>query len=139
VVDVILFVGKILLLGLLYLFLFALVKTGIGAVGTGRPAEGRWRLLLKVIAGPKELRGVELDLADPILIGRTPKAGLVIADGFVSMRHAHIEPAERGPIITDLGSTNGTIVNDVRIEHPTRLNQGDVITLGDIRLEVRRP
>ena len=136
-VDIVLFVGKILLLALLYLFLFAAVRTGIGMVSGAAPSQETWRLALVVTQGPRELRGVRLDLSEPISVGRDPDADLVIADGFVSTRHARVDPSERGPVLKDLGSTNGTVLNGKRVERPTVLSRGDTVELGKVVLEVK--
>lgn len=136
-IDIVLLVGKLLLLALLYLFLVAAVRTGIGLVSGAAPVDGTWRLGLVVAAGPPELRGVKLDLSQPITIGRDPGADLVIADGFVSTRHARVDPSERGPVLKDLESTNGTVVNGRRVKRPTLLKRGDSVALGKVVLEVR--
>jgi pSer/pThr/pTyr-binding forkhead associated (FHA) protein len=94
-------------------------------------------LALVVTQGPRELRGIRLDLSDPILIGRDPDANLVIADGFVSSRHARVDPSERGPVLKDLGSTNGTVLNGKRLERPAVLSRGDTVELGKVVLEVK--
>ncbi len=138
-VDLVLLAGRFLLLALLYLFLFAAVRTGVGAVSRAMPRDGTWRLDVKVVRGPAEILGVALDLASPVTIGRSPDSDLAIADSFVSTRHARIDPTGEGPVLTDLGSTNGTVVNGKRRSRPARLREGDTITLGDVLLEVRRP
>jgi hypothetical protein len=136
-IDVVLLAGRILLLVLVYLFLFAAVRTGLGLVSGAAPVDGTWRLGLIVAAGPPELRGVKLDLSEPITIGRDPESDLVIADSFVSNRHARIDPSERGPVLKDLESTNGTVVNGRRVKRPTTLSRGDSVRLGKVVLEVR--
>ena len=136
-VDIVLLAGKILFLALLYLFLFAAVRAGIGLVSSAAPRDGTWRLGLVVTAGPKELQGIKLDLSEPITIGRDPSSDLVIADDFVSTRHARVDPSQRGPMLKDLGSTNGTILNGKSVTRPTRLKQGDRLELGKVVLEVR--
>lgn len=136
-IDLVLFAGKLLLLALVYLFLLAAIRAGVGLVSGAAPVDGTWRLGLAVVRGPAELRGVRLDLAQPITIGREPDCDLVIADGFVSSRHARIDPSERGPVLKDLESTNGTNVNGRLIKQPTLLKRGDSIVLGKITLEVR--
>ena len=53
-IDVVLLIGRLLFVALLYLFLFALMKTGIGLVRGQRKKERTWNL--SVERGPKELR-----------------------------------------------------------------------------------
>jgi pSer/pThr/pTyr-binding forkhead associated (FHA) protein len=136
-VDVVVLFARIVLIALLYLFLFAAIKTGIGLVGGGatRTSKG---LALRVTRGPKEITGVTVPLSGPVLIGRSPDADLVIADDFVSAQHAKIVPGDGGPVLTDLGSTNGTLVNGQPATRPLPITAGDVIELGRNRLEVVR-
>jgi hypothetical protein len=69
----------------------------------------------------------------PVLIGRTPECAVVVSDLNVSRHHAEIRPLGNGFVIADLGSTNGTAVNGVRITGEQVLRDGDVISLGTAR------
>src|SRR5947209_15120776 len=68
-----------------------------------------------------------------LTIGRLPTNSLVVNDAKASSRHAEISPAGSGYSITDIGSTNGTFVNEERLERnaPRMLNPGDRIRFGD--------
>lgn len=140
--DVILLFGKLVLLGLVYLFLFAVVRAGLAVVSAGPSASGAvfasggatWALL--VDSGPAELRGVRVPLDAPVTIGRSADADITIADSFVSGRHARVSPGTAGPVVEDLGSTNGTVVNGSRISGPVALKRGDKVVLGDVVLKV---
>lgn len=136
-VDIVLLVGKFLLLALVYLFLFAAVRAGVGRVSMAGPAGVR-ALSLRVADGPRELRGTRLPLSAPIVIGRSPDADIVIADDFISARHARIVPSSDEIVLEDLGSTNGTILNNTLISGPQTLRAGDEITLGTVRLKVEK-
>ena len=85
-IDVILLAGRLLFVALLYLFLFALMKTGIGLVKGQRKKEKSWGI--SVERGPKELRGVKMSVRGPIIVGRAPGADIVIGASYVSARHA---------------------------------------------------
>lgn len=135
-VDVALLFGRIVLIALLYLFLFAAVKAGIGAIG-GK-AKAKTGLAVKVTAGPREILGVTVPLAGSVIIGRSPDSDLVIADEFVSSSHARIVRTAEGATLEDLGSTNGTLVNGQPATRPLPLGTGDVIELGTNRLEMVR-
>jgi len=88
-----------------------------------------------VLAGPGLKTGSTLELAGPTVAGRDAASGLVLdGDDFASSRHASIEPAADGVWVVDLGSTNGTFVNGSRIEARTRLEQGDVLRIGQTEL-----
>lgn len=135
-VDIVLFIGKLLLLALMYLFLFAAIRAGIGLVKGSGPGSPRSGLALKVTTGPRELRGTKVALAGPVVIGRTPGADIVIADDYVSSQHARVVPTGDGAVLEDLGSTNGTVLNGQRIMAPALLAPGDEIELGTVVLKV---
>jgi DNA-binding winged helix-turn-helix (wHTH) protein len=71
------------------------------------------------------------------IAGRDPDCSLVIDATTVSRRHARITVDSGTATIEDLGSTNGTHVNETRISAPTRLVPGSEVTLGDEVLQVR--
>jgi Protein of unknown function (DUF3662)/FHA domain len=73
-----------------------------------------------------------------VAIGRLPECDIVISDPGASRRHATITREDGGDyVLTDLGSTNGTLVNDEPVgEHV--LSDGDRITIGNTVLEFRR-
>src|SRR5438105_3730721 len=66
-------------------------------------------------------------------LGRAPANALVVNDVKASSHHAEISPAGSGYNIIDMGSTNGTFVNEQRLERnvPRMLNPGDRIRIGD--------
>ena len=51
--------------------------------------------------------------------------------GVRTARHARFEPRRDGVWVEDVGSTNGTYVNGVRLDAPRRLRAGDVIRIGE--------
>ncbi len=69
---------------------------------------------------------------DPISIGRSPECDVVIEDNLVSRRHAQITRNKGHYFIEDLGSRNGTLVNDVEIQQTTRLLDGSEISICDV-------
>lgn len=134
-IDVILLVGRLVFVVLLYLFLFAIMKTGIGLVKGQRKKEKSWGLLVE--RGPKELRGVKMAVRGPVIVGRAPGADIVIGAGYVSARHARFSLMGANLFVEDLGSTNGTAVNGHRIAEPTVLKSNDVVNVGDVAIRVR--
>ncbi|HTX62967.1 MAG TPA: FHA domain-containing protein, partial [Acidimicrobiales bacterium] len=82
--------------------------------------------------------GERVELPTQLDIGRSPTAGLVLDDAYVSSRHASVEYDHDGLVLSDLGSTNGTYVNEKPIDHPTRLKRGDVVQIGSFVFEVVR-
>lgn len=73
----------------------------------------------------------------PLTIGRGAQAGLVLPSGDVSRSHCVIAVENEAAIATDLGSTNGTIVDGQRIAGPTRLTPGARLVLGPFTLVYR--
>jgi hypothetical protein len=77
--------------------------------------------------GPQ--RGELFTLSPQTVIGKDPTCNIVLQDGFMSSKHAEIK-AEAGTwVLKDLGSTNGTMVNDKRVEKQ-ELVDGDMIMFG---------
>jgi len=75
--------------------------------------------------------------ASRILAGKSPACLLRLTDGQVSRRHAAFEATDAGLRVTDLDSTNGTTVNDVRVVD-AYVNVGDRVRLGETTLRVDR-
>ena len=92
---------------------------------------------LRVTEG--KARGVHLSVDADLLIGRLApdEEGRLGDDGEISRRHAYVSRGSDGRLtIEDLGSANGTFVNDERIDAPVMLEAGDVVRLGRAVLEV---
>jgi hypothetical protein len=135
VIDIVLLVGRLLFVALLYVFLFAIMKTGIGLVRGQRKKERSWTLAVE--RGPKELRGVSVVVHGPVIVGRNPGADIVIGAAYVSGRHARFTLMGQNLFVEDLGSTNGTAVNGEFITAPTALKHNDVVNVGDVAIKVR--
>ena len=92
------------------------------APATSRTANSRYPLL--DIDGKRyHLTGTQT------IIGRGSEADIVVDDTGVSRQHVRFERTDFGTILTDLGSTNGTFVEDQRIKEVTLLD-GNAITIG---------
>jgi hypothetical protein len=78
--------------------------------------------------------GERVVLGEQILsIGRMPECNIVLADPNVSRTHAEIRPRGQGFVVVDLGSTNGTRVNGVRVGEQ-ELADGDELAFGNTRM-----
>ncbi|WFE42061.1 FHA domain-containing protein [Micromonospora sp. WMMD998] len=91
--------------------------------------------LLTVSGGA--MRGLSFRIGRGVqVIGRAPEADVVLADAHLSRRHASVQATGEGVLLTDLGSTNGTWLNDTRVVGSVPVSDGDVIRLGrtDLRL-----
>jgi pSer/pThr/pTyr-binding forkhead associated (FHA) protein len=76
----------------------------------------------------------ELD-STPLTVGRAEQNDVALdGDEFASARHARVEPRRDGVWVHDLGSTNGTYVNAIRIDRPRKLVPGDVVRVGETEL-----
>lgn len=90
--------------------------------------------LLTVAGGP--MRGVSFRVSRRAqVIGRAPTCDIMVDDAHLSRRHASVRLTDDGVSLVDLGSTNGTWVNDRRLTAPLELADGDVIRIG--RTELR--
>jgi len=74
-------------------------------------------------------------LEESTVIGRSESADVFLLDPGISRVHARIDIQDGTATIVDCGSTNGTYVNDARIERYV-LNDGDEITVGNTRMRV---
>jgi len=154
-VETTLLILKIAFLVLLYLFIWRIVRSAgrdvrlpqesmiLGpqqAAAAGlvpRPSRDLGRLV--VLASPALGEGdvVVLD-SNAMTIGRGQTNDLTIPeDEYASTRHARIEPRRDGIWVEDIGSTNGTFVNGIRLTRERRLAPGDVVRVGetDLRFE----
>ncbi len=77
--------------------------------------------------------------ADAVVIGRSSKADLVLADRFLSRMHARLFRKDDAWYLEDLGSRNTTFLNEHPLGQPTVVRPGDVIRLAESRLIVEGP
>jgi len=96
------------------------------------------RVRLRVLAGPPGAAGLEFVGVGPVVtIGRRADQDIVLNDPSVSRTHARIDLAADRAEISDLGSTNGTLVNGKRSgAAPVPLHAGDRVQLGTVLLEL---
>lgn len=108
------------------------------AVGTRTSAQGpAMRLRLTVVKGPDSGRVHDVRLVNTALIGRNQECDVVIPeDQKVSGRHCELALSKNKVVIYDLGSTNNTIVNGVRIHGRHRLENRDSIIVGQTEMRV---
>lgn len=97
---------------------------------------GSTKYALRVIEG--KLRGHIYDLPEnsELFLGRGANFDIVIDEDMVSRRHAKILTFHDQVVLQDLNSTNGTSVNQQRIQGSQRLQLGDSLTIGTCVLEV---
>lgn len=82
-----------------------------------------------------------MDLETPkkkVTVGRSSENEIVINHNSISRNHCVIEETENGFIITDLGSSNGTFINDIRLSpNKKTLLKGKYFTMGRVECELR--
>lgn len=92
---------------------------------------------LVVVQGP--LSGTTLPLGpSAVLVGRAPSCTLVLDDDYASGRHARFFPQDGRWWVEDLGSTNGTLVDDQPIDRPVQLAAGGQVRIGQTVIELQR-
>ena len=73
--------------------------------------------------------------SSPLTLGRGAQNDVPLdADEYASSTHARVEPRRDGVWVEDIGSTNGTYLNGIRLKHPKRLTPGDVVRVGETEL-----
>jgi FHA domain len=86
---------------------------------------------LRVGSGAGLRIGAAYDLSEGAVLGRGDQADIVLEDSFASSRHARLVPHGDVIVLEDLGSTNGTYLNDEPLRGPQPLHPGDRIRIGD--------
>lgn len=94
-----------------------------------------WKL--QAITG--EFDGQEVAIERDMLIGRHQDADLVLQSAEISRRHAAFLLKDDALWVQDLKSSNGTFVNDIRIEHDKMLKEGDIVQFASIKFNVLAP
>jgi hypothetical protein len=138
--------GKVVLLGSMYVLLAVVVwmearelahatTRRISPVAPMRGRRNPTQLVLVEGVGPQSV-----DLVPPeTTLGRDAGCHVTFPDSSVSHRHARVYHSDGEWYVEDLGSTNGTFVNDHRIAAPTVVSSGDDLRLGTSELRVVAP
>lgn len=74
----------------------------------------------------------EIEVDAELTIGRHPSNDIVLTEPSVSSRHATLAPTATGALVRDLGSTNGSYVNGIRVGETAELHPGDELRLGNL-------
>jgi pSer/pThr/pTyr-binding forkhead associated (FHA) protein len=93
----------------------------------------------KIQAITGELTGQEISIDRDMLVGRHQSADIVLQAGEISRKHAAFLRKDQALWLQDLNSSNGTFVNDVRIEHETLLKEGDIVQFAGLKFSVLAP
>jgi hypothetical protein len=107
--------------------------TGIySATGAGRapdPSELDPRLVVE--RAPGHVPGMEYEVGEGAVMGRGDQAEIRLEDPFASSRHARLTRQGQVIVLEDLGSTNGTYLNEELLSGPQPLHAGDRVRIGD--------
>lgn len=150
-VEEALLVLKIVFLVLLYLFIWRIVRAAARDVslpqesfvlapgsipGLGGEEHAFEAGRLVVLKSPALDEGDEWELdSAPLTLGRGAQNSIPLGeDEYASSSHAKVEARRDGVWLEDIGSTNGTYLNGIRLKHPKRLTTGDVVRVGETEL-----
>lgn len=88
----------------------------------------------KVTLQDRVVREFHIDEGQTLVVGRGAEADVVIDNTAVSRRHVSLQMLNGTCFVGDLGSTNGTRINGERVDTPTAVEPGDVVSVGKFRL-----
>jgi pSer/pThr/pTyr-binding forkhead associated (FHA) protein len=91
-----------------------------------------------VVHEPDGAKPRTFKLAASMLVGRAPECEIRLGDTYASQQHARLFGRAGGWYVEDLGSTNGTYVNDQRLGPPVQVRPGDRIRVGTTQMELKR-
>jgi pSer/pThr/pTyr-binding forkhead associated (FHA) protein len=153
---------KLCLLALLYLFFFRVLRAvwaelrtpaaapaaaGPAPRAAARPAPsapqgrrrgGKNRPTELVATAPPERAGTTYQIGAEVTVGRAGGCAISLPDDtFVSSLHARVFTTDSQVLVEDLGSTNGTFVNQAKVTSPVPLARGDQLRVGNTVLEAR--
>ncbi len=104
-----------------------------------RPGGGARKAPRKLVVVSGALTGTSINLgSSPVTIGRANDSTLVLTDDYASNRHARLFPRDGEWFVEDMGSTNGTFLDRVKVTQPTTVPPRMPIRIGKTVLELRR-
>lgn len=147
---------KYALLVLLYFFIYRAVRS-VAVDVSGRRAGGRTTQMKSpsrpvaakaskggkapaavVVHEPEGDKPRTVRLSGQVDIGRADGCAIRLQDTYVSQVHARLAGKDGAWYVEDLGSTNGTYLNDRKVVAPVEVHAGDVVRIGKTVLELRR-
>lgn len=147
---------KYALLVLLYFFIYRAVRS-VAVDVSGRRAGGRTTQMKSpsppvaakaskggkapaavVVHEPEGAKPRTVRLSGQVDIGRADGCAIRLQDTYVSQVHARLAGKDGAWYVEDLGSTNGTYLNDRKVVAPVEVHAGDVVRIGKTVLELRR-
>jgi pSer/pThr/pTyr-binding forkhead associated (FHA) protein len=152
--EQLLFVLRLCLLALLYLFFFRVLRAVWAEITPPKPvrapapvaAAGRKAKRAKarapkrselLVLEPPDQRGRTYPLGDEITLGRAAGCHVTVDDTYVSQIHARVFARDGQYLVEDLGSTNGTYLNRKKVSGPMVMQRGDRLQVGNTVLELQ--
>jgi FHA domain len=134
---------RLAFIAVIYLFLFVVLRTTVrelAAVARSMPASdgqlGQASLMVIEAGGSSLPMGAALGLLPRTVIGRDSASDIVVDDAFVSARHSEIRYAHGQWWLSDLGSSNGTLLNGELVRAVVVVRHGDVLQCGRVRFRI---
>ncbi|HEX5936437.1 MAG TPA: FHA domain-containing protein [Actinomycetota bacterium] len=128
------------LFALLFLFIWRSMRWVVRGLSVSEAApptlpSGSSTLMVK---GTSDAKPRTVKLSASMTVGRAPECELRIDDTYASQQHARLFAKNGSWFVEDLGSTNGTFVNDQKLAAPAMLQPGDKVRVGQTVMELRR-
>lgn len=124
---------------------FAIVEAVRSPEAADQPEEDSGATRVRMAVPKFLLRGVSgavfgkvFPITSPVVIGRSAECDISVPGDEISRRHAQVNPTLNGLSVEDLGSSNGTYINNKRVQHGF-LNPGDELRLDAVRFILVAP
>jgi pSer/pThr/pTyr-binding forkhead associated (FHA) protein len=98
----------------------------------GRKAKGSQLTVVE----PADQRGRVFPVADELTVGRAAGCGITLEDTYASQLHARVFRRDGQLFVEDLGSTNGTFLNQAKVNGPAVMSRGDRLQVGNTVMEL---
>src|SRR3954451_15384902 len=105
--------------------------TGLHSASMSGAGRDGFEPRLVVERAPGHSPGMEYDIGEGAVMGRGDQAEIRLEDPFASSRHARLLRQGGIVVLEDLGSTNGTYLNEELVTGPQPLHRGDRVRIGD--------
>lgn len=137
-IKVLIWIMRFVLLGLIYVFLYKVIKVMYNDIKGGRSKE-KLSAGIEVVETDKQCSvpiGAVYPLRTVTSFGRASDNDVVLDSEYISNRHARIYLKNNVYVLKDTGSTNGTFLNGTRIDKPEVIKNGDTIRIGGVVFKV---
>ena len=145
-IDILVLLLRVAVVLLLYFFLWQVLRSVMrdlrsgGAPASGAGSSSPYGQLMVLRAGTSGVAaGKAFPLGPSNIIGRSMEhCEIALNDSFLSSQHARLELQGSTWVLEDLGSTNGTFVNEIEVRAPTSIEEGDVVRVGRVEMRIVR-